>query len=146
MQEMVYLKVIQKSAPMGVSVSGTTDQKTYLKNFRGGSAPLAPPGSAYDLGGLSCTTVQLTRLIKVDSCCLLDLATVVSITRIVKNAWSLRKHETSTPALRFGVECCDCYVRDWQETRLNYVSTLDEIWDKTDSLQLNYNNQETIRR
>jgi len=29
-QEMVYLKTIQKSAPMGVSVSGTTDQKTYL--------------------------------------------------------------------------------------------------------------------
>jgi len=28
MQEMVYLKAIQKSAPMGVSVSGTTDQKT----------------------------------------------------------------------------------------------------------------------
>jgi len=46
MQEMVYLKAIQKSAPMGVSVSGTTDQKTYLKKFRGASAPLAPPGSA----------------------------------------------------------------------------------------------------
>ena len=42
-QEMVYLKAIQKSAPMGVSVSGTTDQKTYLKKFRGASAPLAPP-------------------------------------------------------------------------------------------------------
>jgi len=28
---------------MGVSVSGTTDQKTYLKKFRGASAPLAPP-------------------------------------------------------------------------------------------------------
>jgi len=27
MQEMVYLKAIQKSAPMGVSVSGTTDPK-----------------------------------------------------------------------------------------------------------------------
>jgi len=36
---MVYLKAIQKSAPMGVSVSGTTDQKTYLKKFRGASAP-----------------------------------------------------------------------------------------------------------
>jgi len=44
MQEMVYLKVIQKSAPMGVSVSRTTDQKTYLKKFTGGaSAPLARP-------------------------------------------------------------------------------------------------------
>jgi len=39
MQEMVYLKAIQKSAPMGVSVSGTTDQKTYLKKFRGGIQP-----------------------------------------------------------------------------------------------------------
>jgi len=49
MQEMVYLKVIQKSAPMGVSVSGTSDQKTYLKKFRGASGPLVPPpGSAYD--------------------------------------------------------------------------------------------------
>jgi len=48
MQEMVYLKAIQTSAPMGVSVSGTTDQKTYLKKFRGASALLAPPGSAYD--------------------------------------------------------------------------------------------------
>ena len=47
MQEMVYLKAIQKS-PMSVSVSGTTDQKTYLKKFRGGaSAPLAPPGFVY---------------------------------------------------------------------------------------------------
>jgi len=45
---MVYLKAIQKSAPMGVSVSGTTDQKTYLKKFRGASAPLVPPGSAYE--------------------------------------------------------------------------------------------------
>jgi len=48
-QEMVYLKAIQKSTPIGVSVSGTTDQKTYLKKFRGASAPLAPPGSAYDV-------------------------------------------------------------------------------------------------
>ena len=32
---------------MDVSVSGTIDQKTYLKKFRGASAPLAPPGSAY---------------------------------------------------------------------------------------------------
>jgi len=39
MQEMVYLKAIQKSAPMGVSVSGTTDQKMYLKKFRGGLQP-----------------------------------------------------------------------------------------------------------
>jgi len=47
MQEMVYLKAIQKSVPMGVSVSGTTDQKTYLKKFRRASAPFNPPGSAY---------------------------------------------------------------------------------------------------
>jgi len=47
MQEMVYLKAIQKSAPMGDSVSGTSDQKMYLKKFRGASTPLAPPGSAY---------------------------------------------------------------------------------------------------
>jgi len=45
---MVYLKAIQKSAPMGVSVSGTTDQKTYLKKFMGVFSPLNPPGSAYD--------------------------------------------------------------------------------------------------
>ena len=42
MQEMVYFKAIQKSAPMRVSVSGTTDQKTYLKKFRRASAPLTP--------------------------------------------------------------------------------------------------------
>jgi len=30
---------------MDVSVSGTIDQKTYLKKFRGGFSP--PPGSAY---------------------------------------------------------------------------------------------------
>ena len=47
MQEMVYSKAIQKS-PMSVSVSGTTDQKTYLKKFGGGFSPLSPPpGSAY---------------------------------------------------------------------------------------------------
>ena len=28
---------------MSVSVSGTTDQKTYLKKFRGGFIPLSPP-------------------------------------------------------------------------------------------------------
>jgi len=33
-QEMVYLKAIQKSTPIGVSVSGTIDQKTYMKKFR----------------------------------------------------------------------------------------------------------------
>jgi len=33
---------------MDVSVSGTIDQKTYLKNLGGGFGPLAPPpGSAY---------------------------------------------------------------------------------------------------
>jgi len=42
-QEMVYLKAIQKSTPIGVSVSGTIGQKTNLKKFRGASAPLAPP-------------------------------------------------------------------------------------------------------
>jgi len=47
-QEMFFLKAIQKITPMGVSVSGTTDQKTYLKKFRGASAPLASPGSAYE--------------------------------------------------------------------------------------------------
>jgi len=54
MQEMVYLKAVQKSAPMSVSVSGTTDQKTYLKQFRGVSAPLAPPGSAYESANGCC--------------------------------------------------------------------------------------------
>jgi len=49
MQEMVYLKAKQKSAPMGVSVSRTTDQKRYLKKFKGGLAPLDPPGSAYEI-------------------------------------------------------------------------------------------------
>ena len=40
---MVYLKAVQKSTPSAVSVSGTIDQKTYLKNLGGGaSAPLAP--------------------------------------------------------------------------------------------------------
>ena len=43
MQEMVYLKTIIKSAPMGVSASGTTGQKTYLKKFRGGLSTLSPP-------------------------------------------------------------------------------------------------------
>jgi len=32
-QEMVYLKAIQKTTPMDVSVSGTIDQKTYLKTI-----------------------------------------------------------------------------------------------------------------
>jgi len=31
---------------MNVSVSGTIDQKTYLKKIKRASAPLAPPGSA----------------------------------------------------------------------------------------------------
>jgi len=39
---MVYLKAIQQITPMDVSVSGTIDQKTYLKKCRGASAPLAP--------------------------------------------------------------------------------------------------------
>jgi len=36
---------------MDVSVSGTIDQKTYLKKFKGWlQPPYPPPGSAYDLG------------------------------------------------------------------------------------------------
>jgi len=46
---MVYLKVIQKITPMDLSVSGTIDQKTHLKNLGGASAPLAPSGSAYEI-------------------------------------------------------------------------------------------------
>jgi len=42
-QEMVYLKAIQKITPMDVSVSGTIDQKTYLDKFRGGLQPPQPP-------------------------------------------------------------------------------------------------------
>jgi len=41
-QEMVYLKVIQKNHPMDVSVSENMDQKTYLRKFRGASTPLTP--------------------------------------------------------------------------------------------------------
>jgi len=44
---MIYLKAVQKITPMDVSVSGTIDEKTYLKNFRGGvqapSSLLDPP-------------------------------------------------------------------------------------------------------
>ena len=46
-QEMVYLKVIQKIMRMDVSVSVSIGQKPYLKIFRGYSAPY-PPGSAYE--------------------------------------------------------------------------------------------------
>jgi len=46
---MVYLKAIQKITPMDLSVSGTIDQKTHLKNLGGASAPLAPSGSAYEI-------------------------------------------------------------------------------------------------
>jgi len=49
-QEMVYLKAMQKITPMDVSVSGTIDQKTYLKNLRGPSAPLAPLDSPMNCG------------------------------------------------------------------------------------------------
>jgi len=41
-QEMVYLKAIQKITPVDVFVSGTTDQKMYLKKL-GGFSPLSPP-------------------------------------------------------------------------------------------------------
>jgi len=40
---MVYLKAIQKITIVDVSVSGTIDQKTYLKKFRGGLSTLSPP-------------------------------------------------------------------------------------------------------
>jgi len=46
-QEMVYLKAMQKYHLNGDSVSGTIDQKTYLNTFRGFSASLEPPGSPY---------------------------------------------------------------------------------------------------
>jgi len=47
---MVYLKAIQKITPKDVAVSGTIDEETYLKKFRGGFSPLSPPpGSAYDI-------------------------------------------------------------------------------------------------
>jgi len=42
MQEMVYLKAIQKITPTDIFVSGTIDPETYLKKFRGASALLAP--------------------------------------------------------------------------------------------------------
>jgi len=35
-QEMVYLKAIQKVTPVDVSLSRTIDQKTHLKKFRSG--------------------------------------------------------------------------------------------------------------
>jgi len=41
-QEMAYLKAIQKITPMHVSVSGTIDRKNVYEIFRGVSAPLAP--------------------------------------------------------------------------------------------------------
>jgi len=40
---MVYLKAIKKITRMDVSVSGTIDQKSYLKKFTGGFSPLSPP-------------------------------------------------------------------------------------------------------
>jgi len=42
---------------MDVSVSGPIDQKTYLKNLGRASAPLAPPGSAYECV-VACTRPQ----------------------------------------------------------------------------------------
>jgi len=42
-QETVYLKTIQKITPMDVSVSGTIDEETYPKKFRGGFSRLSPP-------------------------------------------------------------------------------------------------------
>jgi len=46
-QEVVYLNDIQKITLMDVSVTGVTNQKMYLKKFRGGFSLLSPPGSAY---------------------------------------------------------------------------------------------------
>jgi len=51
-QEMVYLKAIQKITPIDVSVSWTIDQKSYLKKFRGGFSPLSPPWNPYGSPGL----------------------------------------------------------------------------------------------
>jgi len=42
-QEMVYLKAVQKITPINVSVSGNHRSKTYLIKFRGGFSPLKPP-------------------------------------------------------------------------------------------------------
>ena len=42
-EEMVYLKAIQKMTPMDFSISGNIDHKTYLTKFRGGLQPLSPP-------------------------------------------------------------------------------------------------------
>jgi len=56
---MVYLKAIQKSAPMGVSVSGTTDQKTYLKKFMGVFSPLNPLDPPMTHGKEQCLTKQI---------------------------------------------------------------------------------------
>jgi len=39
---MVFLKAIYKNTPMDVSLSGTIDQKLYLKKLRGSLAPLDP--------------------------------------------------------------------------------------------------------
>ena len=47
-QEMVYLKVIQKIMRMDISVSVSIGQKPYLKIFLGGIQPPYPPGSAYE--------------------------------------------------------------------------------------------------
>ena len=48
---------------MDVSVSGTINQRKYLKKFRGASSPLAPPGSAYE------PPIQLTDLLYLESEC-----------------------------------------------------------------------------
>jgi len=38
-QEMVYLKVMQKITPVDISVAGTINQKRYLKKLRGIQSP-----------------------------------------------------------------------------------------------------------
>jgi len=40
---MVYLKTIQKITPKDVAVSGTIDEETYLKKFKGVFSPLSAP-------------------------------------------------------------------------------------------------------
>jgi len=44
---MVYLKVIPKNHPNGRFCVGNHRSKNVSEKFRGASAPLAPPGSAY---------------------------------------------------------------------------------------------------
>jgi len=66
-------RLYKNITPMEVSLSGTIDQKTYLKKFRGGFSLLSPPprGSAYAftfvLGGLDIENLTKTPLIYIVS-------------------------------------------------------------------------------